>query len=638
MRPLSFLLFASSCVLVSLALVAEEVRASSFGWDAADATAALQAAIDSGAARVVVDRQAGDWFVRPVVLRRSNQEIVIEDGVALRAKKGEFKGIGDRLVTIPAGVSNVVLRGEGKATLAMEKRDYQSAGYAHSQWRHAVSIIGARNVAVSNLTILASGGDGVYVAGNAANVRLDDLDCRDHHRQGISVISAVGLRVSRCQFSETRGTPPQCGLDIEPNGSRDRLEDILFEDCDFSGNALSGVQLWLTQLSDASSPVSIAFRRCRSTGNGNCGFSIFAGAARGMVSFNSCEASANRSSAFAVLGQRTGGLEVAARDSTFDAGGSVDEAVAFGIGAQIADFGGVLFDGVRVIPGSGGAFRYSGPLGTGLDTSTLSGGFLERGPDGEWRNIVFADLAKAYPTNAAALRALRDFAVDTPDFRRIRPLSGAKPLAKPAATGWFRGKFTFVQHVPSAGEWPVVFHASSILGRNFCARVKVLDAAGTETGSFRIEGPSSVTNVIHATEAGVARYEIDCGGGLVSVESRWPGQGILADVYAHPFCGRNRRFYFAVPSGDAPVRVMIRPQEPCSARLLAPDGSIAAEKRFGGDLTLIEGKRERTEKMEVWTLEFPAIEEDVEFRIGAPGLPIVATAPEATMIFVDGNR
>lgn len=203
---------------------------------------------------------------------------------------------------------------------------------------------------------------------------------------------------------------------------------------------------------------------------------------------------------------------------------------------------------VRVIPGSGGAFRYFGPSGTGLDTSTLSGGFLERGPDGEWRNIVFADLAKAYPPNAAALRALRDFAVGTPDFRRIRPLSDTMPLACPAVTGWFRGKFTFVQHVPSAEEWPVVFHASSILGRNFCARVKVLDAAGTETGSFRIEGPSSETNVIQATEAGVARFEVDCGGGLVSVESRWSGQGILADVYAHPFCGRNRRFYFAVPS------------------------------------------------------------------------------------------
>ena len=234
MRLHCLLILVASFVLASSALTADEVRASAFGWDAEDATTNLQAAIDSGAARVVIDRQAGDWIVRPVILRRSNQEVVIADGVTIRAKKGEFKGLGDWLVTIPRGVTNVVLRGEGKATLAMEKRDYQGAGYAHSQWRHAVSIIGAKDVAVSNLTILASGGDGVYVAGNAANVRLEDLDCRDHHRQGISVISAVGLTVRRCRFAETRGTPPQCGLDIEPNGPRDRLEDILFEDCDFS--------------------------------------------------------------------------------------------------------------------------------------------------------------------------------------------------------------------------------------------------------------------------------------------------------------------------------------------------------------------------------------------------------------------
>ncbi len=631
MCPLSFLLFASSCVLVSSALVAEEVRASSFGWDAADATAALQGAIDSGAARVIVDRQVGDWIVRPVILRRSNQEIVIEDGVAIRAKKGEFKGIGDRLVSIPAGISNVILRGEGKATLAMEKRDYQSAGYARSEWRHALSIIGARDVAVSNLMILASGGDGVYVAGNAANVRLDDLDCRDHHRQGISVISAVGLMVRRCRFAETRGTPPQCGLDIEPNGSRDRLEDILFEDCDFSGNALSGVQLWLTQLSSASSPVSIAFRRCRSKANENYGFAICARMARGMVSFDSCEAVGNRSSAFAVMHQRTGGLEIAVRNSTFDAGDSADEALTFGTGAFIADFGGVSFDAVRVVSGTGGAFRYTGPSGTGLDISTLSGGFLERDQDGDWRNIAFDDLAKTYPTNVSALALLRGFVVETPDFRHIRPLSDVETLAKPAATGWFRGKFTFVQYVSAAGEWPVVFRASAILGRPFCARVKVLDAAGTETGAFRIEGPSVVTNVVRVTEAGVACFEVDCGGGLVSVESRWPGQGILADAYTHPFCGRNRRFHFAVPPGDKPIRVMVRPQEPCSARLLAPDGRVAAEKGFGGDLTLLEAKRELSAKTETWTLEFPIIEEDVEFRIGAPALPIAAPTAEAVL-------
>ena len=262
----SWIAYCTLCIATVSAIAprvhAGEVRASEFGWNAEDATDALQAAIDSGAERVVVDRQEGDWIVRPIFLRKSNQEIVMADGVTVRAKKDEFRAVADSLMSIPLSVSNVTLRGEGKATLAMRKADYRNrALYRHSQWRHAVSIKGAKNVVVKDLEILSSGGDGVYVAWNAQNVLLENLVCRDHHRQGISVISAVGLKVSRCVFADTRGTPPQCGLDIEPNGGSDKLEDIVFEDCEFRGNALHGIQLWLDLLSPASRPVSITFRR-----------------------------------------------------------------------------------------------------------------------------------------------------------------------------------------------------------------------------------------------------------------------------------------------------------------------------------------------------------------------------------------
>ena len=75
----------AAAVLTALPASAKpgEVRASEFGWNAEDATDALQAAIDSGAERVVVDRQEGDWLVRPLFLRKSNQEIVVADGVTV---------------------------------------------------------------------------------------------------------------------------------------------------------------------------------------------------------------------------------------------------------------------------------------------------------------------------------------------------------------------------------------------------------------------------------------------------------------------------------------------------------------------------------------------------------------------------
>ena len=77
------LLFAV-CGYVAFGAESPCVNASSFGWNATDATACLQAAIDSGAKKVVIDRQAGDWIVEPIFLRVSGQEVVVADGVIVR--------------------------------------------------------------------------------------------------------------------------------------------------------------------------------------------------------------------------------------------------------------------------------------------------------------------------------------------------------------------------------------------------------------------------------------------------------------------------------------------------------------------------------------------------------------------------
>ena len=48
--------------------------------------------------------------------------------------------------------------------LAMNKQDYldPKQKYEFSEWRHTVSILNAENVTVKDLTLLSSGGDGVY--------------------------------------------------------------------------------------------------------------------------------------------------------------------------------------------------------------------------------------------------------------------------------------------------------------------------------------------------------------------------------------------------------------------------------------------------------------------------------------------
>ena len=53
-------------------------------------TEALQAAIQSGAKRVVVPNMTKDWIVRPIQLA-GNQELILEDGVVITAKRGEYR-------------------------------------------------------------------------------------------------------------------------------------------------------------------------------------------------------------------------------------------------------------------------------------------------------------------------------------------------------------------------------------------------------------------------------------------------------------------------------------------------------------------------------------------------------------------
>ena len=64
---------AAACLLASAsaAPAKDVVKVSDFGCDAEDATRFVQAALDSGAKRVVFDAKGSPWIVKPVRLRNS---------------------------------------------------------------------------------------------------------------------------------------------------------------------------------------------------------------------------------------------------------------------------------------------------------------------------------------------------------------------------------------------------------------------------------------------------------------------------------------------------------------------------------------------------------------------------------------
>lgn len=269
-----------------------------WGFAAEDSTAALQAALDSGAKKVIVPYMGSPWVITPVKLR-GNQEVLLEPGVVVLARKGAFSGSNDSLLTAD-GVDNLTIRGYG-AVLRMHKADYQRPPYKKAEWRMGLALLGVKNVLVEGISSESSGGDGYYISGNGTrrwseNVTVRNCTANNNHRQGMSVISAVNLVVENCRFSSTAGTAPEAGIDLEPDTEEERLQNIVVRNSIFENNRGHGMLVYLRPLTRKSAPVSIRFENCltrMSPDAEGVGAGMAVGAARddgpqGLIEFVNC--------------------------------------------------------------------------------------------------------------------------------------------------------------------------------------------------------------------------------------------------------------------------------------------------------------------------------------------------------------
>lgn len=217
------------------------------GFDPTDATSTLQAAIDSGADRVVVRNMGADWVVNQSILLRSEQEIFFEPGVVISA--GPMLGENDILRGVR--INDVVLRGYGATIRGID-----------TVTRHGLSMNGIENLQILGLTAEGMSYDGFYVADGAPNwpsrnVLIKDVLGQDNGRQGLSIISADHLVVVDSEFKGTSGRNPQSGIDIEPNGPTDQITNIELRDVTIRDNDGAGVTVAPQKLSAASPDVSI---------------------------------------------------------------------------------------------------------------------------------------------------------------------------------------------------------------------------------------------------------------------------------------------------------------------------------------------------------------------------------------------
>jgi len=237
------------------------VLASSFGFNSNDSSDAFKEALQSNNSVIVVDKQSSDWIIKPTkIFSLENKTIIFEAGVVLRAKPGAYPGSTDQMLQL-VYPENVTIEGYG-ATFRMNKSEYSSGEH-----RHALTIQDGNDITIKGLVLRDAGGDGILISGlqqgtYSNNVTIEDVTCVNNRRNGLSITSGQNIWVRNSEFLQSNGHNPETGVDLEPNYANDRLVNINFNNCTFSGNDSAGFQVGTNWLTSSSIPISVVVRDC----------------------------------------------------------------------------------------------------------------------------------------------------------------------------------------------------------------------------------------------------------------------------------------------------------------------------------------------------------------------------------------
>lgn len=617
----------------------DTVVASSFGWNPTNATACLQAAFDSGAKKIIVDRQSSEWLVKTVCVR-SDTEIVFGDGVVVRAMPGAMKKVTDCLVSI-AGVTNVVLRGEGRAQLVMNRKDYlDRSKYRHGEWRHCVSVVNSANVTIRDLALRESGGDGVYLRGST-RVLMENLVCSGNLRQGVSVISADVVVMRNCVFELTRGALPECGMDIEPGLPSFNVGHILMENCQFRSNDCSGVAINVSQLGAKNVPMNVIYRNCEMFDNAQRGVWFILGSGThapvtGKIVFEGCRIWGNRGGPVQVSNLGSNAVHLAFRDCTFDCAGArrLSPAAFQLINGGIKEgLNNLLVENCRLVnlPSGANPVSFGAMTGVGVLPGGAKGVLEVVRADGTKTSFDFSELERKHTPRPELLQ----FETGTVDAAKLVP-ANPDGVAISQKSGNYRGPVTFYQHVRAPGEYPIVFDCRRIGKANgVSVEVEVFDFNGTPHDTFTVDRENFTYFLkSRSTKGTIYKFVMRPRGTRVSFTSALAGQGIVANGRVHWLTANNQSIYFQAKPGaeDIKIELTMSPHEWISAELMRPSGEIVAKCVKADAGVILSAKRPKDAPSEIWQLHITRFVDDCNVRLGSGTGGVYAYDPALLLI------
>lgn len=205
-----------------------------------DDTEAIQAAIDDvGGTGGTVLVPSGTYMVDAVEKKRrlalkSDMTLKLDKGAILKAIPNNSRKYA---VLSISDVSNVTVMG---GTLEGDRTEHQGkAGEAGMGLRIER---GAKDVTVAGVTSRKMWGDGFYVE-DAKNTKFCAVTADNNRRQGLSIVAADGVLVTDSIFSNTHGTRPSAGIDLEPDEPEQKIVNIRIQNSKFLNNAGPGIEI-----------------------------------------------------------------------------------------------------------------------------------------------------------------------------------------------------------------------------------------------------------------------------------------------------------------------------------------------------------------------------------------------------------
>jgi parallel beta-helix repeat protein len=270
-----------------------------------DDTAAFQAAIDGlPAAGGTVRVPAGTYLIDPVasVNLRSRMHLDLAPDARLVAMpNGEKK----YRVLCLLGISDVEISGGG-----IQGDRASHLGNA-GEWGHGIHIRGSSRVTVRDIRIADCWGDGVCIGGAgpqratpSEDIVIAGIVATGNRRQGLSIGRSRNVRVYDSEFSNTSGTNPQYGIDIEPD-KPGGASDIHIENCIVRNNRGGGIQVYARV-------TNVTIKDCTIENNGGRGI-LAVGAVDGLITDNRIR---GNGSVGIALRQQSAGFQI--RDNRFD--------------------------------------------------------------------------------------------------------------------------------------------------------------------------------------------------------------------------------------------------------------------------------------------------------------------------------